>query len=95
MLAALLLWSALGYFDRARLAPVTIGAIYWYFVNAAWLAVFFTFCITPYLVELSHGRPQRKPRRRPSRTAPRPGQNRLSTCSAWSARRSPGACSSS
>jgi heme/copper-type cytochrome/quinol oxidase subunit 3 len=49
MLAALLLWSVLGYFDRERLAPVTIGAIYWYFVNAAWLAVFFTFYITPYL----------------------------------------------
>ena len=49
ILATLLLWSALGYFDRARLAPVTIGAVYWHFVDAVWLTVFFTLYITPYL----------------------------------------------
>lgn len=49
MLAPLTLWSALGYFDSRRLAPVTIGAIYWHFVDAVWLTVFFTFYITPYL----------------------------------------------
>ena len=49
VLAALLLWSALGYFDRARMAPVTIGAIYWHFVDAVWLTLFFTFYITPRL----------------------------------------------
>ena len=49
VLLALLVWSALGYFDRERLAPVTIGAIYWHFVDAVWLTVFFTFYITPYL----------------------------------------------
>jgi cytochrome c oxidase subunit III len=49
VLGALLLWSALGYFDRERMAPVTIGAIYWHFVDAVWLTVFFTFYIMPYL----------------------------------------------
>ena len=49
VLAALVLWSALGYFDRARMAPVTIGAIYWHFVDAVWLTVFFTFYVTPHL----------------------------------------------
>ena len=49
VLAALALWSALGYFDRARMAPVTIGAIYWHFVDAVWLTVFFTFYVTPHL----------------------------------------------
>ena len=49
VLLVLLLWSALGYFDRERLAPVAIGAIYWHFVDAVWLTVFFTFYITPYL----------------------------------------------
>ena len=49
VLLALLVWSAFGYFDRERLAPVTIGAIYWHFVDAVWLTVFFTFYITPYL----------------------------------------------
>lgn len=49
ILAAVLLWSALGYFGPVRSAPVTIGAMYWHFVDAVWLAVFFTFYITPYL----------------------------------------------
>ena len=49
VLGALLLWSALGYFDRARMAPVSIGAIYWHFVDAVWLTVFFTFYVTPHL----------------------------------------------
>ena len=49
MLAALVLWSALGYFDRARHAPVSIGAVYWHFVDAVWLTVFFTFYVTPRL----------------------------------------------
>ena len=49
VLLVLLLWSALGYFDRERHAPVAIGAIYWHFVDAVWLTVFFTFYITPYL----------------------------------------------
>jgi heme/copper-type cytochrome/quinol oxidase subunit 3 len=49
MLATLVLWSALGYFDRERHAAVSIGAIYWHFVDAVWLTLFFTFYITPYL----------------------------------------------
>jgi cytochrome c oxidase subunit III len=49
ILAATLLWSALGYFGPVRSAPVTIGAMYWHFVDVVWLAVFFTFYITPYL----------------------------------------------
>lgn len=49
ILATLALWSALGYFDRTRSAPVSIGAIYWHFVDAVWLVLFFTFYITPRL----------------------------------------------
>jgi heme/copper-type cytochrome/quinol oxidase subunit 3 len=49
VLLFLFVWSALGYFDRARMAPVSIGIIYWHFVDAVWLAVFFTFYITPRL----------------------------------------------
>lgn len=48
-LAALTLWTALGYFDRGRHAPVSIGALYWHFVDAVWLTVFFSFYLTPYL----------------------------------------------
>ena len=49
ILATLALWSALGYFNRIRSAPVSIGAIYWHFVDAVWLVLFFTFYITPRL----------------------------------------------
>jgi heme/copper-type cytochrome/quinol oxidase subunit 3 len=49
ILATLSLWCALGYFNRIRSAPVTIGAIYWHFVDAVWLVLFFTFYITPRL----------------------------------------------
>jgi cytochrome c oxidase subunit III len=49
ILATLAPWCALGYFDRIRSAPVSIGAIYWHFVDAVWLALFFTFYVTPRL----------------------------------------------
>jgi len=49
VLAALAMWTWLGYFDRVRHAPVSIGALYWHFVDAVWVAVFFTFYVTPYL----------------------------------------------
>jgi heme/copper-type cytochrome/quinol oxidase subunit 3 len=54
MLLPLTIWSALGYFGPHRSAPVSIGAIYWHFVDAVWLTVFFTIYITPYL-GLRHG----------------------------------------
>ena len=49
MLLALTWWSARGYFNRIRFAHIHIGALYWHFVDAVWLAVFFTFYITPRL----------------------------------------------
>jgi heme/copper-type cytochrome/quinol oxidase subunit 3 len=49
ILATLSLWCALGYFNRIRSAPVSIGAIYWHFVDAVWLVLFFTFYVTPRL----------------------------------------------
>lgn len=49
VLASLLVWSALGYFSGRRSAPILIGGAYWHFVDAVWLAVFFTFYITPRL----------------------------------------------
>jgi cytochrome c oxidase subunit I+III len=48
-LGALTLWSALGFFNSRRFAPIHIGALYWHFVDAVWIAVFFTFYITPLL----------------------------------------------
>jgi heme/copper-type cytochrome/quinol oxidase subunit 3 len=49
MFAVLLVWTALGYFDAARHVPITVGMLYWYFLAAVWLAVFFVLYITPYL----------------------------------------------
>lgn len=49
VLATVTLWSGLGYFNHVRYAPIHIGALYWHFVDAVWLAVFFTFYITPLL----------------------------------------------
>lgn len=49
ILAALLLWTALGHFDERRHSAVSIGAIYWHFVDVVWLAVFSTFYLYPYL----------------------------------------------
>ena len=48
ILLMVLIWSALGYFDRWRNAPVLIGNAYWHFVLVVWLAVFLTFYIAPY-----------------------------------------------
>jgi cytochrome c oxidase subunit 3 len=49
ILSALLLWMALGYFDYRRYAAVTIGGLYWHFVDVVWLFVFTTFYLLPYL----------------------------------------------
>jgi len=49
MLSALALWSALGMFNKVRFAHIHIGALYWHFVDAVWIAVFFTFYLTPLL----------------------------------------------
>ena len=50
ILIAVFGWSAVGTFTPRRHAPVSISSIYWHFVDAVWLAVFFTFYVTPYLL---------------------------------------------
>jgi heme/copper-type cytochrome/quinol oxidase subunit 3 len=47
VLLVMAVWSALGYFNAVRHAPISTGAIYWHFVDVVWLTVFFTFYITP------------------------------------------------
>ena len=49
MLLAVTVWSFLSYFGPARSAPVSITAIYWHFVDAVWITVFFTLYLTPRL----------------------------------------------
>ena len=49
ILSLLLLWTALGYFDEKRYATLTIGSLYWHFVDVVWLFIFSTFFLVPYL----------------------------------------------
>jgi cytochrome c oxidase subunit III len=49
ILLVLLIWIVLGYFDRRRYAAVTIGGLYWHFVDVVWLLVFFSLYLFPYL----------------------------------------------
>ncbi|MGJ0484061.1 MAG: cytochrome c oxidase subunit 3 [Methylomicrobium sp.] len=49
ILILLLIWIALGYFDHRRYAAVTIGGLYWHFVDVVWLFVFSTLYLLPYL----------------------------------------------
>lgn len=48
-LAALFVWSLLGYFSATRYAHVHIIAAYWHFVDVVWLFIFFTFYLSPRL----------------------------------------------
>ncbi|TRX02893.1 cytochrome c oxidase subunit 3 [Candidatus Methylobacter oryzae] len=49
ILLVLLLWISLGYFDHRRYAAVTIGGLYWHFVDVVWLFVFTTLYLLPYV----------------------------------------------
>jgi len=49
ILLMLLVWIVLGYFDDRRYAAVTIGGLYWHFVDVVWLFVFATLFLSPYL----------------------------------------------
>ena len=48
MFVMLLVWTLLGYFGPIRHVPITVGMLYWYFLAAIWIAIFFVINITPY-----------------------------------------------
>jgi cytochrome c oxidase subunit III len=48
MLLFLMLWSALGYFDSRRNAPVLIVSAYWYMVDLIWILYFLSTYAAPY-----------------------------------------------
>jgi len=49
VLLALFAWTAMGKFSEKRHAAVSIGALYWHFVDVVWLSIFATFYLSPYL----------------------------------------------
>jgi cytochrome c oxidase subunit I+III len=48
MLACLAYWIARGYFDGRRDAALTIGGLYWHFVDVVWLFIFSVLYLSPY-----------------------------------------------
>lgn len=53
VLAALWGWNRAGHLDRSGTFRVSVGAVYWHFVDAVWLLVFATFYLSPYLMVTS------------------------------------------
>ena len=49
ILLLLLVWISFRYFDEERHAAITIGGIYWHFVDIVWLFVFSTLYLFPYI----------------------------------------------
>lgn len=49
ILACLIVWTALGRLSAKRHLHVTVGVLYWDFVDLVWLAVFTAFFLTPRL----------------------------------------------
>ena len=49
ILLLLLVWISFRYFDEKRHAAITIGGIYWHFVDVVWLFVFTTLYLFPYM----------------------------------------------
>jgi cytochrome c oxidase subunit 3 len=50
MLSVLWLWTAMGYLRPGHLAPLTLGGLYWHFVDAVWLCVFASFYLSPFVL---------------------------------------------
>jgi cytochrome c oxidase subunit 3 len=49
ILLLLLVWISFSYFDEKRHAAITIGGVYWHFVDVVWLFVFSTLYLFPYM----------------------------------------------
>jgi cytochrome c oxidase subunit I+III len=50
MLVCLAVWTAFGYFDGRRDAPLMIGGLYWHFVDIVWLFIFSVLYLSPYVL---------------------------------------------
>ncbi len=49
ILIILWIWAWRGFFSPLRMLPMANGIVYWHFVDAVWLTVFFTYYLSPYL----------------------------------------------
>ncbi|EKS9797953.1 MULTISPECIES: cytochrome c oxidase subunit I [Burkholderia] len=48
ILALLAGWTAAGFFGRERRVALTVGALYWHFVDVVWLFIFTALYVSPY-----------------------------------------------
>lgn len=51
VLLLLMLWTALGYFDDERHTPLSIGGLYWHFVDVVWLFIYTTLYLSPFVLK--------------------------------------------
>jgi cytochrome c oxidase subunit 3 len=49
ILLLLTLWTWLGYFNDRRHSVITIGGLYWHFVDVVWIFIFSSLYLVPYL----------------------------------------------
>ena len=49
ILLLLFIWTMMDYFDHERHVAITIGGVYWHFVDVVWLFVFSALYLSPYL----------------------------------------------
>ncbi|WP_242448997.1 cytochrome c oxidase subunit 3, partial [Burkholderia metallica] len=48
ILALLTGWTAAGFFGRERRVALTVGGLYWHFVDIVWLFIFTALYVSPY-----------------------------------------------
>ena len=50
VLTMLWIWTAMGYFNKENYTAVTLGGLYWHFVDAVWIFVFSSLYLSPYVL---------------------------------------------
>ncbi len=50
VLTMLWIWTAMGYFNKEKYTAVTLGGLYWHFVDAVWIFVFSSLYLSPYVL---------------------------------------------
>lgn len=49
ILVGMMIWSAMGYISPQRYVPISVAAMYWYFLVLVWIAIFITLYLLPYI----------------------------------------------
>ena len=49
ILVGMMVWSGMGYISPQRYVPISVAAMYWYFLVLVWIAIFITLYLLPYI----------------------------------------------